>query len=675
MAKKRFLLLTLTIASMFGVTIGIFSSLAPTFKEANAITNKNDQEKILPGETELDQATDPLKVEIVDTTTTEHGASFDLKFSTGEKAIRDIDGIYNIIDESGELIEADKRISDMDKDTERKEYYEKLQKGEIETTVISDCFIYSFVNKNVRDITIPRTVYRGEGEEDEVYYYYGVISALGSYVIKDNNYVRRLYIPNTIDTIPADAFLDNSTLETIYCEIDSKPIGWADGWNNNIPVTWGYDVYDEFTTRADYENVSFARQEDVGNKEINYIIGNFPQDGESQPLVVEYKLEGSSTKYYAALDRKSKATIYDGVGYLIYGYVNRLTVVLDLNKGEKLDFDSIVVHNILRASRSSSSTGPQYLPDLTKPMYIAPDKMFTKIYDLGEFINITFDGVSTFGDYISIGTKVDIVNGGRIFETLRPGQYSNYENKIKSGKAYIRMRFTSLPIASYRVKSNGVETVSQVVTPITQIILTKNSGNRVNFMLHKSNFSNGFDLNSFEYFALENLTISLDVVDNSVIIKRTVAHTKFGCVYFYTPEDTLKTFDGTLFIVLLTLGYIIAAALVSTGLFFFMKVKYKNDEFRRIKPKTFIKKAVIYSLTSLAVVLFIAFVILRTTALLSSIIVYNPLDLFITLFGIATIIIIGYYVKEIVVATKAKNLRKKNKKLGILNDTVDDGTK
>lgn len=677
MKSKKFFTFSFAAISLFGLGASIFSSRTSDYVAVKATSGENDQSKIVVGEEELNEAENPLTVAIVDTTTTAYGASFDLKFSTGEKAVRDEYGLFNIIDESGQLIETDEKITAMDKDSARKEYYEKLQNEEIDPIVISDCYIHSFVNvsKNQGKVIIPRTVYRGEGEDDEKFYYYGVISAIGSNSLSGNTKTKTLYIPNTIDSIPADAFTDGA-LTKIYCEVEEKPEGWADGWNNGVSVEWGVeDIYENaFADAEDYENVSFSYTVDVGNKDINYIIGNFPAEGQTQPIVVEYKLKNSAESRYQALDRKTKSTIYDGVGYYIYGYVNRLSVVIDLKKGEELDFDSVVVHNIFPALENDTND-PQYLPDMSKPLYAKPHKMFTKIYDLSEFMTISFDKISTFGDYVSIGTKIDIVNEGHVFEDLRPGQYSNYKNKIASGKAHIRARFTSLPLASYRIKVNGEETISSVSTPITQIVLDKYSGNRVNFLIKKDQLKNGFDLNTFEYFALENLVVSLDVVEGDTIIKRTVAHTKFGCVYFFTPDDQIKSFNGTLFLILLVAGYALGAAILSFTLFNVFKVKFKNDEFRRLKPKQFIKKAIIYSITSLAVVIFLAFVILRTTVLLSSIVVYNPLDVFITIFGIATIIIVGYYVKEIVAAVKTNKQRKKSIKLGLANDVADDGTK
>ena len=80
-------------------------------------------------------------------------------------------------------------------------------------------------------------------------------------------------------------------------------------------------------------------------------------------------------------------------------------------------------------------------------------------------------------------------------------------------------------------------------------------------------------------------------------------------------------------------------------------------------------------MTSLAVVLAIAFIILRNTVFTAAIAVYNPVDTFIVIFGIASIIIIGYYIRNMVLAYKARSQKKKATKLGLLNEVADDGTK
>ena len=52
--------------------------------------------------------------------------------------------------------------------------------------------------------------------------------------------LKKIVIPSSVVTIGENAFNRCNSL-SIYCEVSSKPDGWADTWNAaNRPVTWGY---------------------------------------------------------------------------------------------------------------------------------------------------------------------------------------------------------------------------------------------------------------------------------------------------------------------------------------------------------------------------------------------------------------------------------------------------
>ena len=696
MKNKLFFVLSLSIVSILGVCASVFSSRpnAPAKAEAAISGATSDaEERIIKPETELILDDDPLSVELTNLTRTEYGSSFDLKFATGEKVIYDTENIVNIADDTGALLEVDDKISAMDLDFERTEYYKQLQDGTIKPIEVPDCFIYSFRKTTKISLVVPRTLYRGEGVVGEKPYYIANINAIGSKALNaDQKYVEKLYIPNTIDKISSDAFIENTSLTRIYveCPEDEVPAGWEEGWNNHLPVTYGYDIYDD--TRSEFENISYQDIDDeVGDKKNNYIIGNYPTPEmiESEkdvpvedkkyldaPLIVEYKLVGDNALYYHEMNKTANSTIYDGIGYEITGFVNKINVVLDLKKGQNVDFNSIKVHNVFKAVRNPDKTDDvKFLIDKSHSYYLTPEVTSSTVYNLSDFLNIKFNKVYLFNGFICINTTIDLVNSGLIYKQLKPSMYNTYEQKINSGSAYIRAGLTQLPIARYRIIVDGKEMVAKVKSPISQISMDKTTGNRVNFMIEQDMFGEKIDLEKFEAFALENITITLDVVDNGAINKRTAVGVKFGCIYFYTPDEKISTFNVNLLLVLIAVGYSVLAVAVAIFLFFLYKKIYRNDEFRRLKPKQFIRKAIIYWLTSLAVVLFVTFVILRVTILSSSIVVYNPADVFITFLGIATIIIIGYYVKELVAFAKANKQRKKALKLGLGNDVADDGTK
>ena len=51
--------------------------------------------------------------------------------------------------------------------------------------------------------------------------------------------LKKVIISSACDTMAANAFEGISGI-TICCEAESQPEGWADGWNNGLPVIWGY---------------------------------------------------------------------------------------------------------------------------------------------------------------------------------------------------------------------------------------------------------------------------------------------------------------------------------------------------------------------------------------------------------------------------------------------------
>ena len=129
-----------------------------------------------------------------------------------------------------------------------------------------------------------------------------------------------------------------------------------------------------------------------------------------------------------------------------------------------------------------------------------------------------------------------------------------------------------------------------------------------------------------------------------------------------------------LFLVLEALIFVVLFAAGTVGLFLYRKAKYKNDEFLRVNPKKFFIRAAIALVCSYIVLLAVSAIVLRTGLFANAVVVYNPLDAFIIIFGILSILVIGYFGKYLVGAIKARNERNRVRRLKLDEDVPDDGT-
>ncbi|GEM_PF-5086790 len=62
---------------------------------------------------------------------------------------------------------------------------------------------------------------------------------IGEGSFADCTELTEVYIPASVN-VGWKAFVGCTNLKDIYCEVESKPEGWDDGWNENATVHWGY---------------------------------------------------------------------------------------------------------------------------------------------------------------------------------------------------------------------------------------------------------------------------------------------------------------------------------------------------------------------------------------------------------------------------------------------------
>lgn len=672
--KKRNFFAFFAALSVVGIAASLIASVRTVDKAAVKAEAYSDTD--FAAETELTNGED-LSVDISNYSVSDYGASLELKFATGSKSLSNDVEKYYVIGSTDDLVNDVEEFNGLE-EQERDAIRQEVADG-TRDTLLYDAEMFR-VKYDVIDVYIPRTVSRGVYGYDDVYR--GTILKISDFALPSNSLAEKVYIPNEVQSIGDGAFALAGNLTDIYveCTEAEKPEGWVDGWNSGATVHWGtLDLYSGAPAKSERMEVSTIKN--IGSDEINFIIGYFADEAHPLPLIVEYQIEGETTKRYKELSKTSTTLKYDAVGAGVTAYVQKLSVNIDIEKGKNINPHSIVIHNVYRAIKHVEDVA-YFTPETDgsgNPVahYIVPAVSFARINNLNDFISIEFKSVSTFAGYTVINSVVNVVNEGAIYKQIKPGQYELFKEQLESGAGRYRFRFTSLKNgAKYRFEYNNQTVYKRVETPTGHYIFDGYHNNNISFAIQDSMLEDkNFSAKNLQAFGITDMYISVDIVVGTSIYSSTRFEINFGTIYFMTPHDTNKIFDANLFMILTVLIYSAAAIGIGVFLFFYYKKKYRNDEFRRLKPKQFIKKGLIYWLSSTAIVVAIESIIFRFTVLKNAIVVFNPIDVLIVIFGIATIIIIGYYVKTITAAYKANQQRKRAIKLGMVNETADDGTK
>ena len=149
---------------------------------------------------------------------------------------------------------------------------------------------------------------------------------------------------------------------------------------------------------------------------------------------------------------------------------------------------------------------------------------------------------------------------------------------------------------------------------------------------------------------------------------------KFAYITVINQETPIQVFNWNIFLVIFVLAFIVLYSAGAVGVYFFMKEKFKNDEFRRVNGKKYVKKAVIGGLGATVVATAILLIVMRLTGFKNTIVSFNPTDPLLIGFSIVALIVTGYFIVMLVKLIKVENERRKIIKLKLNEDIDDDGT-
>ena len=515
------------------------------------------------------------------------------------------------------------------------------------------------------------------------------------YNYKDKYPIKKLYIPKTITKVHENAFSNIPAGVELEINFENKESditfvnksNWLNGEGAG-DVKVNYDVSFignrsvKYTTPAVYfgEAQSFI---------LGYKGGKVEEETIPELLLsYEYQVEIDQKTYYkqGKLNVKDANNPYDSVSANQPSFDTELVINLDFEE-EYID-GSLVFYNIYpMISKSVASGGNVFYPDLSSPYMSKATKGYKVDYDISNVVDYSFKEITTFGEYTNIVTNFERVYLGEdkhtLYQEARPEDFVTYAKQFASGDYIIRYRISNLSTSNYIIEYENkagevVETTTQIVSPLPYIVLNTHGITACSFLIKNSDVASDFSADKIKSIRIDSLTINMhiyDVSNSTSLGLSNQINCTFGEVYLLTPvTEKIGTFSIVAFILIFTISLAVAFIGAATGLYFYLKEKYKNDEFRRMNTKIYVRKSAIALFGTLIFALGLQFILFRFLKLNNSFAVYNPLDPYVIGFGIAALIAFGYFIYYMIQFIKTEKKRKEAIRLKLNEDVDDDGT-
>lgn len=713
MTKSKLLSLFLT-SLCFSIAIALPSTAAMSNSSYSSSENNVMKREAAirsiwaPDAAEVEADTNKLSALTISSTTTPSSHSFQFTFSTGGQGYADVTSTYLVAPSDDDYQATSAEIDDLDIDGRTALDKRNSLDENFDSIRDFNAYIFSITPTIGKPIILPRKIFRN--------HLFGLspssigVKAFDFATLTFSNPINpshdiNIYIPDNINNVYADSFINLDTCSSrihFYVELSEEQVNeqWDADWNHGASVEYNYLYADHtgdvpglnghiLTRVTEYEyddkgNIIELEVENVvvpgvflarggaslfGDEDANYFLG-YSKDGKELPLYLEYGIESSGglveTRYEPFL-LAGRGAVYNSVGAKISGWSTTISIDIKIGENETIDPESLIIHNIYPKLPNSIA------PDESVIYYIEPRVVFAKSYDISDFISVSFKGISSFMDYTSV--KADITKGSEdIYQELNPSSYRSNETNITSGKSHIRHRITSLSQSQYLIVY-GQNSSQQfyVGSPINQYILSSKV-NRVSYIFRNSEVDPSFSSPSIRSLDFVGLYVTLDIYGQNGPLARSAISIRFGFVRIMPLSDSPDVFGIDVLLTWMSIGFIVTYLLISTALFFILRERYKNNEFRRMKPRKFWFQSSLGLFGSLIFILFVTFITLRSTLFANAIVVFNPLDPFIIVTMITSVLIVGYFIKFIVVQTKAGNERRKAHKLKLDQDKNEDGT-
>lgn len=430
-------------------------------------------------------------------------------------------------------------------------------------------------------------------------------------------------------------------------------------------------------------NFSIKFKSNVKTTTHSYMLGFYGEGDEYLPLTVKYDVTTSSGKVSreSYFDRPTTVTNYYGFGSNLGSTDRTLRITLNVRSTEQIDKDSVKLSNIFLAEKLSENSS--WTPNLNTNFYLGikapanytgdaiPDPV-----DSSKMFKVEFEKYGTFAGQTSLIYNIE-VDALSHYKTAKASYYSRLSSKLSNGDKEV-----SSPTLFIRYQLYALSNTSFVITFDDGTVRTYSANNvkpNINLSAGKNtvNFLLG-DLkpNHIKSIDIKNLTFYIDIatIDYLKTQPGTAISYAFGNIEVDLTDS--KTSNINTYLIISTVIFVVVFAGAAIGLYFYRRNKYKNDEFNRMNTKRYIKSSVTAFIGTGSIYYLILFIFHRSNSLSNTTIVSNPCDVPIVIFGILSIIMIGYYARFFLITYKDHKTKKQIEKLKLnsVDDKQDDGT-
>lgn len=502
--------------------------------------------------------------------------------------------------------------------------------------------------------------------------------------------IKKVIIGKTIKKIDEHSFdllSDRDDCEFDICADEHDPTLQYDRscFPAECEVNFGYEPAG--LEKSIVEEAKTAGFKDFPNGE-NFILGYYPDvppgdyKKEELGLTIAYFINGEDRPRKQMLKAVSKND-YDAIGE--EAGQNSLGCLVDiyLETGQSIDDDRIYFLNIFPFVPPS-----QFATNNWKDTrcYAHARCTFGAKVSLDNYLKINFSGVTSFDGYTTIENKVDVLvtpENHEYYSIFKPAEFFANKNSLDKGALMLRTRFTQLNLTSiimrYLDADGAVREVEVPIrTPLDYYNLPKVTDNTLAILIKNSDVAPDFSAKRIVSAQLRNFYITMDIFSTKEqrIVTKSALQTRFGIIELMPAEVWAgkRPYEVDTAIWAVMVAYAGCYAILSVVFFFYFRNKYKNNEFRRVDPKAFLKHSLIGFAGMGIAMLFLMFVYFRFWVLNNSIVVFNPLDPYVIVFAVASIFVIGYYVKYFIDMYKAARERKKVERLNLSEVTEETGT-